>query len=312
LASISLSVSLLFPVVEGFWPLLLVTLVSFSAFSAMMPLGESLTMQGTTTHHLDYGRVRLWGSLSSVLVAGLGGLVLFEAPRWAILLSCLVGLSMTLAASLYLSDIRSKRTDKRSLPIRSLLVNRVFLLFLATASLTEASHMIYHGFVTLYWRASGLSGGLIGCLWAEGVIASLLMFTFGGTVLSRFGSGRLMAAAAVAGAIRWTVLAMTTDPWILAAAQLLHALTFSAKHLAAMHFISHAVPFNFSARAQSVYSSVTMGIVPGISMAMAGHLYQAFGGDAFLVMSIFALAGFALSLLLLRQWNGGLILGKSA
>jgi PPP family 3-phenylpropionic acid transporter len=165
--------------------------------------------------------------------------------------------------------------------------------------------MIYYGFGTLHWHNAGLSGSVIGCLWAEGVIAEVVLFAFGSKLIARFGPGRLIACGGIAGAIRWTVLATTTAPLPLAFAQLLHAFTFGASHLGAMHFIMRSIPANISARAQGIYSAVTTGVVPGLAMLVSGQLYQSLGGHAFLVMSLFSVASWLLSRRLLRHWNGG-------
>jgi PPP family 3-phenylpropionic acid transporter len=170
--------------------------------------------------------------------------------------------------------------------------------------------MVYYGFATLHWRAAGLSGAVIGGLWAEGVIAEVVLFTFGAALVGRFGPARLMASGAIAGVLRWTVMAATSDPWLLAAVQVLHAFTFGASHLGAMHFINRAAPPGLSTSAQGIYSSVAMGIVPGIAMLVAGRLYEDAGGGAFLVMSAVSAAGFALSLRLLRRWDGGVVVGE--
>jgi PPP family 3-phenylpropionic acid transporter len=182
--------------------------------------------------------------------------------------------------------------------------DRPFLLFLATTSLIQSSHMIYYGFATLYWQAAGLSGGIIGALWAEGVIAEVIMFALGAKVLRRFGPGRMMVLAGLAGVLRWTVLASTTNPWLLASVQCLHSFTFCAAHLGAMHFISHAVPRTLAARAQGYYTSISTGVVSGITMLGAGALYHSLNGSSFLAMTLISAAGTGAAILLLPHWPG--------
>jgi PPP family 3-phenylpropionic acid transporter len=306
LALVAAIASMAFAVADNFTALLVVTLVSSAAFTAMMPLGDSLTMLSAGTHRLDYGRIRLWGSLAFIATATLSGWLLVDAPRPAILWSVVAGQVLSVAAVWLLPDIRSQRAPPRQ-PLGALIASPAFLLFLATTSLTQVSHMIYYGFATLYWRGAGLSGGVIGALWAEGVVAEVILFAFGARLLSRFGPSQLMAAAGIAGALRWTVLALTTDPWALASVQFLHAFTFGANHLGAMHFINRAAPAGLSARAQGIYSSITMGVVPGLAMLVAGRLYEGLGGSAFLVTSVLSAAGAGLSVVLMRRWSGRVV-----
>src|SRR5690606_17254902 len=77
-----------------------------------------------------------------------------------------------------------------------------FLLFLLAASMAQASHAVYYGFSALHWRASGLSETVIGLLWAEGVIAEILLFAVGARVTARIGPAALLALAGAAGMLR--------------------------------------------------------------------------------------------------------------
>lgn len=295
LAAASAVVLTLFATAGGFWMLLILTLAFAATFSAMMPLADSLTMLAGVSHRLDYGRVRLWGSLSFIAASGIAGLFLVEAPPPAILWSVIAAQLLVLAASFALPDLRGGTSGGPPRPLRPLLADRGFQIFLATTSLLQISHMIYYGFATLHWRAAGLSGPLIGALWAEGVIAEVVLFAFGRQAVARLGPRRLLAIAGAAGILRWSVLGLTVDPIALACVQLLHAATFGATHLGAMHFIAAAAPAGLSARAQALYASVTVGLAPGLAMLAAGSLYETLGGRAFLGMSLLAGCGFALS-----------------
>jgi PPP family 3-phenylpropionic acid transporter len=308
LAVLSLVSTGLFFFSHDFLHVLMVTLLSSATFTAMLPLSDNLTLQNTIRHRLDYGRIRLWGSLSFIVIASAAGLALVDAPRSAILWSCLAGLILTLTAAVQLPEPRIRFDKSTQQPVGALLSNRIFLLFLSTCSLNQVSHMMYYGFATLHWHNVGLSGTMIGFLWGEGVVAEVLLFVFGAKLIARFGPGMLMASGGIAGIIRWTVLATTIAPFPLAAAQLLHAFTFAASHLGAMHFIIRAVPTNLSARAQGIYSAVTTGLVPGVAMLVSGWLYQTLGGHAFLVMSLFSAASWLIAHRLLRDWAGGPIL----
>src|SRR5918996_1025886 len=50
-----------------------------------------------------------------------------------------------------------------------------FWRFVFAAGLIQVSHALYYGFASLHWRAAGHSGTVVGLLWAEGVIAEILL-----------------------------------------------------------------------------------------------------------------------------------------
>ncbi|MFT5439771.1 MAG: PPP family 3-phenylpropionic acid transporter, partial [Alphaproteobacteria bacterium] len=58
----ALVVNCLFFFAHDFWALLAVSVLSTMSFTALMPLGDAVTMLKVRDSGLDYGRVRLWGS----------------------------------------------------------------------------------------------------------------------------------------------------------------------------------------------------------------------------------------------------------
>lgn len=289
LAAGSLAAFSVFALVDGFWALLALTLVATGLFASMMPIGENLAMLTTHAERLDYGRIRLWGSLTFIGAAVIGGQVLVWAPPDSVLWMMLGGLAFTLAACLALPQTRPGGTpDRRPAPFGDLLKNRQFLVFLGVAGLVQIGHMMYYAFATLYWRAAGLSSDVIGLLWAEGVLAEVVLFAFSAAVIRRVGPMGLILIGAAAGIVRWLVLGLTTDLSLLFAVQLLHACTFGCAHLGAMHFITRIVPTDLSARAQGLYSSVALGLAPGLAMPFIGPLYENLSGRGFLVMAVIA------------------------
>src|SRR5713101_2569732 len=67
---------------DGFWAILALNLVAGMAQSALMPLGDSITLAAVRSEGLDYGRVRVWGSVSFIVAAiGSGAVLAIGAPQ---------------------------------------------------------------------------------------------------------------------------------------------------------------------------------------------------------------------------------------
>jgi len=144
-------------------------------------------------------------------------------------------------------------------------------------------------------------------LWGEGVVAEILLFAFGAPLVRRLGPVGLIAASAGLGALRWAVLALTTELWIVAAAQLLHAASFGAMHLGAMLFITRAVPDAYANSAQGLLGGLTYGAGLGAGLLLAGWLYGIFGADAYWSNAALSALALPLTLWLALAWRGGII-----
>ncbi|MBB4285065.1 MFS transporter [Roseospira goensis] len=293
----------------GFWPLLLLAVPATACLAALMPLAETIALGLVRTTGADYGRMRLWGSLT-FMVAAIGAGAALDVISVAIVPAGILGaLVLTLAATLLLPgdghrDPRAPGPESGG-GLGRLLREPRFVLFLACAGLAQASHAPYYGFSTLHWRAAGLSETTIGLLWAVGVVAEIGLFAVSNRALARLGPMGLLLVAAGGGLLRWTVTAATTHPGALFAVQGLHALTFAAAHLGAMHFVARAVPQSHAVRAQGLYSALAMGALLGVAMMAAGWLYARADGAAFLLGTALSAGALGAGLLLARRWDGG-------
>ena len=304
LAAAALSAAALFSIADGFWPIFLVTALWGLAFAALIPLAENLTMLKVRAHGLDYGRIRLWGSLTFIAGSvGTGRVLVGRSEDWVLWLILGV-LGLTLCATLILPDHKAEPLRHSRAPARLVLGNPLILIFFAAGGLIQASHAVYYGFSTLHWRAHGLGDDVIGWLWAEGVIVEVALFTFGAAVVRRLGPPGLLILGGLAAMVRWGITGLTTELEVLVVVQALHALSFGATHLGAMHFIARAVPSEISATAQSLYAGIAMGVAFGIAMPLAGWLYGQAGGMAFQAMTAMACAGTLFALILAKRWRG--------
>jgi PPP family 3-phenylpropionic acid transporter len=155
-----------------------------------------------------------------------------------------------------------------------------FRLVLPLSALIQGSHAVYYAFATIHWQAAGLSAGVIGLLWAEGVVAEVALFLWGRRLADRLGAPGLAALAAGAGLLRWGVTAETTALPALALVQVLHGATFGAMHLAAMRVLA-GLPAGQAATAQTLHGALGPGLAMGLLTLAAGPLFQDFGGRAF-------------------------------
>jgi len=304
LAVLALATCSLYFLPGGFWYLFAVSALFALALSTLNPIADSLTMMTARAQNLDYGRIRLWGSVTFVIAAvGSGKLLDGHDASW-ILWLIIASLGLTVVAALALPDERIVHTATRRPRVGKLLRAPNFLIFLGAAALTQASHVVIYGFGTIHWRLAGHSDDVIGILWAEGVIAEIILFAFSAAVLKRIGPVGLLVIAAAAGVVRWVVFGLTSDLAVLIILQPLHGATFGAAHLGAIHFIARAAPPELSATAQSLYSSLALGVAFGVAMPLAGVMYGGLAGQAYFAMAGMCLAGLVFALVLWRRWPG--------
>lgn len=270
---------------ESFWALLCLQALAAAGLQALIPLGESRTLSAVRARGLDYGRIRLWGSLTFVIgVLGTGAL-LDVLPVTLLAWLLIGGLAATFLSGLALPQLAESESKRERGALRRLMADRPLRWFLFGAALLQASHAAYYAFSAIAWQAAGLGTFTIGWLWTEGVLAEIAFFAVSRRVLARVSLRGLLAIAALGGILRWSVTAATTDLAALAAVQLLHAATFAAAHLASVHMIAARAPGGLAATGQSLYSALSGGLAMGAMMLAVGPLYEALALKSFFVMA---------------------------
>src|SRR5262249_198191 len=163
----------------------------------------------------------------------------------------------------------------------------------------QASHAVYYGFSALQWSAAGLDGTLIAALWALGVAAEIVLFALQSRLPPFFEPIVLLVTGACGGVLRWIGMALDPPACVLAALQLLHALSFGATHLGALMFLARHTPPAQAATAQG-YLAMASGVAMAGAMALSGVLYRDFGSAAYAAMALTTIAGGACGLIARR------------
>ena len=287
----------------GFWPILLAGMLAAALLAPIVPLTETLAVEGSAHFGLDYGRIRLWASLS-FLTGSLGAGALLELiPIGGVILLIATAQALGALVTLLLPADKAVRATTKTEPIRlssflALVSAASFIVFMLAAGFGQASHGFLYSFGSVYFEALGYSKLVIGMLWAASVMAEVMMFAFSNRFYAAFGSVRLIMLGTAIATLRWVVTALAPPLGILFLVQTLHAGSFGLTHLGTMHYIRERVPANMRNTAQGLYSVLSSGILMSTTVWASGALYAGLGGGAFFVMAAISAVACGLAVLL--------------
>jgi MFS transporter, PPP family, 3-phenylpropionic acid transporter len=290
--------SLGYVAIRGFDGLLIVGLVHAAMLAPIVPISDALSTtaarrsEAGQNKRFEYGWLRASGSAAFIAGTVLSG---WGADRTSLTSIIWISGSFLVAggiASLMLPGLGGSRTEPSRIRTSALhdwallLRLAVFRRIILIAALIEGSHALNDTFAVIRWHAAGVDLTTISVLWSESVLSEILVFLWlGPRLLLRVSAGGACALAAGAGIIRWSILACTTSPILLAVVQPLHGVTFALLHLACMRVIVLVVPLRLAATAQSIYGTLCIGLTTALLTLASGVLYERLGGSAFFVMA---------------------------
>ena len=273
--------------VDTFWPVLIIGIATAACYQPVLPVMESVVLRHTNKTDLDYGKIRLWGSVTFIIGTTVAGWLIAQTSTsnfiWILISAmALVAISCAIAPN---QEVKERRSIQKSKPW-TIIVTKPFIIFIVSAGLIQISHSVLYGFGTLHWRNLGHSETTIGLFWSIGVLAEIALFALAGKFKDKLGPLTLLTAAALAGVIRWLLLAVLENDVALFVTQILHCFTFGAAHLGAMTFLSKTIPNDVFATGQGIYYTLVGGVFSGCMLPVAGFLFTSMAGDAFYFMAI--------------------------
>ncbi|MBS7546065.1 MFS transporter [Ancylobacter oerskovii] len=277
----------------GPWTLLAALGLASVFWQPTLPVLDAYTVARRRAIGLDYGRTRLWGSVSFIGGNVTGGLMLGAFPGdgviWLIVAGCLACALLALPLEEAATPAGGRETVGGRLPA-------ALLVGLGAAAMVQGAHGVLYAFSSLHWQSQGLSGGIIGTLWAVGVMAEAALFRFGTRLTARLGPARLIALGGVSGVVRFAAMGFDPPSFLLVPLQMLHAGTFACTYLGTVELVARHAP---AGRGASLQALATWGGTIGVALTtlIAGPLWERAGAATFFLAAGVGGAGAVLAFL---------------
>lgn len=291
-------------VVESFWLTALVMLGFCVFWNANLPQLEAATLKHLHDRPDQYGSVRLWGSVSFILVVlGMGYLLDYAGPE-AIMPAGAIALATVLAASFLMRDNQPGRLQTqpaKALPLRSR-INREVLFLLSLGVFMQLSHAPWQAFFSIYLESYGYSKFSIGVLWSVGVIFEIVIFIFGYKLLRRFALAKILSFTLLIAAVRWCMVSAFPESLsLIFITQVMHAVTYGLYHSVMVRLIDQWFSGPYQVRGQALYSSVTYGLGGAIGSVASGYLWSLYGKNSmFLAAGLMMFVVFLVSVVFIK------------
>lgn len=282
-----------------YWLLICIFLYSFF-WNAVLAQFEVITLSHLQEDTQRYSHIRLWGSIGFIFsVFGCGYIFEMSSINYLpyVLLLALAFLWIT---SFFIHERadnpieqdpvqKSPRQANSFNVFKTQLLQKPVLVFFCICFLMQLSHGPYYTFYSIYLENLGYKQGVIGALWALGVVAEILVFTYIKVLFRIFGLRYFLIITLALSALRWLLLAFFADNlFIIVFCQLLHAASFGSFHAISMEIVRATFTGRSQGQGQAFYTAVSYGIGGALGAFISGSLWQ-YGPSV-----IFSLASLAL------------------
>lgn len=276
---------------------LIVSLAILSTFlTAVTPLLDHVVMGYVHADKLDYGRIRVFGSLGFSFANVCMGIFLISHPiheLYWIYVPALLG-------ALVIAFVTRERHEDLEVPIEATMNAVVptlpdtstvpsssrwqawrplsgFFIMLLVFSLTVPA---YGSFYPLYILVNHLPAWLTSLSFSLSSGSEILTMPFAGLLYARRGPRFLLTCSATAYILRWFILGTTHVPALIVGVQALHGVAFGFFYTSAVMYLRAAVPRDRLATGQTLFAA-TAALGNVIGNLSGGILFDAMGSHGF-------------------------------
>lgn len=274
-----------------FWLMLLITALYVSFYAPIIAFLEAFTMDQLEYRKETYGRIRVWGSVSFILVVILLGRAIDLFPIRLILVLIFVGSLFQALGALRMPHFDS--TGRTMSPKNGGgLLNRQVFFFLLCGFIMLVSHGTYYGFFSIHLESLGYSRTFIGLAWALASVAEILVMVNSEVLFNRFSLERVLVFSYALAVVRWLMLCFFEAPLMILSAQVLHAVTYGTFHMASILYIDRLTSARAKTIGQAANNAVQYGLGLMTGFFLNGFFFERTGTPVlFLMSAAIAMAG---------------------
>lgn len=279
-----------------------VTVLYSFFWNASLPQFEAATLFHLRSQSHRYSQIRLWGSVGFIASVVVIGYWLDRQPISSLPYTIIALLFAIWVMSLLTPDAPAMQHESAAPNLLQILKKPEVAAFFIVNLLQQLAHGPYYTFFSIYVRDHQYSAALTGILWSLGVGAEIVVFMLIPRLLRRVSLRAVLLSSLALSALRWLLTAYyVQDHYWLLFAQLLHAASFGAMHVVAIHLVHRYFGNRHQGKGQALYSSISFGLGGMFGSLFSGRYWDLLGGQ-----TIFSLAAIVcvLALLIALVWVG--------
>lgn len=274
-----------------FWAMFAITACYGIFYAPIISFLESFSMDLLGGDKSNYGRLRVWGSISFIGFVMIVGRLIDMTSAGIILVLILAGSIIQSYMATKMPRTAPQQQARFTAGARALFNVRV-LTFLFCAFLMLVSHGAYYGFFSIHLENLGYHSTFIGFAWALAAIAEIAVMFNSARILTRFSHENVLIVAFGITAARWLILSSVESAGMILFTQLFHAFSYGAFHVASILYIDKLTPPAAKTLGQAVNNAVTYGLGIMVGTFGSGYLFEKIGaGNLFFISGGLAMIG---------------------
>ncbi|MCA9902127.1 MAG: MFS transporter [Ardenticatenaceae bacterium] len=282
-----------------FVPMLLLVILESAMRSPALPIADGLIARMAVRHQLNFGDMRLWGSLGFAAVSILSGIIWQRTGYSYMFMAAAIAVlpALVIARKLEEGEV-AEGNGRRS--ARFLAQDKGIITLIASAFLLGIALFGTYIFIGVYIKHLGGTDTHVGLLFGLSALAEVPIMRYSGAIIRKLEGSRALLLAMVLLFVATLGNAVAWSPVSLIAFNLFRGIGYGLFVVVMVQMLNERAPEGWNSTAQSMFQAAFFGLAPLLTSPINGKIYDLWGGS--LLFSLMtAVIGLSIILLLLAM-----------
>ncbi|WP_010248409.1 MFS transporter [Acetivibrio cellulolyticus] len=257
-------------------------------------ISDAITLEHMAGTRWKFGPIRFAGTMGYACIAVIAGIMVKKNINGIFFLSFIIGL-VVFIVSFSMPRVQGHQSKANKISIMQLFKNRELMILIFFTVTVHITLSFYNAFFSIYYKDMGADSTLLG--WAIFIASvSEVFFLFkGDKIIEKLGIRNTLLGAAIIAVIRWLLLGVVSNIYIILVMQVLHGFIYIVLSYSMANYINKEVPKELKASGQTLNSVITAGFSKLIGNIGGGMLSDVIGiRQVFLLGSLIILFSIAI------------------
>lgn len=295
----------------GSYIMFVLTAILISVFqSAIIPVSDSISLKYSSRIKINYGNIRLFGSLGFGIAVFVMGRLSELSPS-VIFYSFFVSLTLASILAVRLPKEKAEHRAKLLSGVKDLFKLKKFLVFMFVTFLIFGPNLANNFYFGLFVDNLGGTYTGIGIAFLIAVLSEIPFMRVAGRGIQRFGLLPIAAIAGCVSMIRWFFYFLEPSLALVYASAVIQGFSIGLFIPAGLQYIRDITPAHITTTAVTIYSAIGNGLGNWFSTFFGGIIYDKFSiYGVYLFFGVMAFLGVMLTLWLIKEEKASLPVSK--
>ena len=290
----------------GFLPIAILVAL---ARSSTGPLADSLIARMAAKYHVDFGSMRLWGSLVYAFTCfGLGYIWSLVGFNYIFFIAGMLFIPTAISAAMLEetpADPLEHQAGTSSIDaFKSFLEDKSLVLLSIASFLGIGAMLMASNFIGIYMGIIGGNETYIGALWGFSALCEVPVMLYSSKIVHRLGQSTTLLLSYLLFSTTFFGYSVTHNPLLLVILASARGLGYGLMFVNTVTIIDRRAPAQYSSTYQGIITSLAWGLAPLLAGPLSGWIYDNLGpGSLFSICAVISLVGGLLIIPTYAMWS---------